>query len=394
MNREEFLKMSALMGIGLTLMPSLVTSCSKEEELNVTFNGKVIIIGAGAAGMMAAYTLQQHGIDFQLIEASAVFGGRVAKLEGFADFPIDLGAEWLHTNPKVFGQMIDDPSVDGSVDLISYQPESVSNWNNGTLHQQNWGSHFYGEYKFKKSTWFDFFEDYIVPSISSKMILDAPVIDIDYSGSQVSEQTSDLSIYAGDKVLVTVPTKILQSSSINFNPALSAARIAAINSINIPPGIKVYIEFQEKFYPDITLMGPLLNSDSSNKLYFDGAFKKDSATNLMTLFYVSDTANDLTDLSDADVFIAVMEELDEIFEGQASQHYIKHHVQNWSAMPYIQGAYTYGASNHQTTINTITAPLADKVYFAGESLQKEDWATVHGAGLSGQEVAKNILTGG
>ncbi|MFT7615081.1 MAG: hypothetical protein ACI9J3_004069, partial [Parvicellaceae bacterium] len=36
MNREEFLKMSALMGIGLTLMPSLVTSCGKEEELNVT----------------------------------------------------------------------------------------------------------------------------------------------------------------------------------------------------------------------------------------------------------------------------------------------------------------------------------------------------------------------
>jgi len=382
------------MGIGLTLMPSLVTSCGKEEELNVTFNGKVLIIGAGAAGMMAAYTLQQHGIDFQLIEASSVYGGRVGKLEGFADFPIDLGAEWLHTSPKVFGKMIDDPSVNGSVDLISYQPESISNWNNGTLHTQNWATHFYGEYKFKHSTWYDFFEDYIVPSISSKMILNAPVIDIDYSGAQVNVQTSDLSVYTGDKVLVTVPTKILQGSSINFNPALSSARTAAINSIPISPGIKVYIEFAENFYPDLTAMGALTNGDSFSKLYFNGAFKKDSNTNLMTLFYVAETANELTDLSDADVFTTVMAELDEMFDGQATQHYIKHYIKNWSAEPFIQGAYTYGASDHQNTITAIQAPLDDKVYFAGESLQREDWATVHGAGLSGQEIAKHILTGG
>ena len=386
--------MGALMGLGVAFAPSLLTSCSKEEALNVTFNGKVLIIGAGSAGMMAGYLLNQHGVDFEIIEATSIYGGRVAKLEGFADFPIDLGAEWLHTAPKIFGELVNDEDVQGTIDLISYQPESISNWNNGTLHQQNWATHFYGEYKFKSTTWYDFFEDFIVPSISSKMVFNAPVTDINYTGSQVQVTTLGGTTYQGDKVMVTVPTKILQQASINFNPTLSSERISAINKVNISPGIKVFIEFQEQFYPDLTVIGPLLNGDSFDKLYFNGGFKKDTNTYLMTLFYVSDNANELTDLSDADIFTTVMAELDNIFEGKASQYYIQHVIKNWSAEPYIQGAYTFGATNHAANIDIISPPINNKVYFAGESLQRNDWATVHGAGQSGREVATTIMTGG
>lgn len=39
------------------------------------FDGKVIIVGAGPAGMTAAHLLQQRGVNFQVIEAADSVGG-------------------------------------------------------------------------------------------------------------------------------------------------------------------------------------------------------------------------------------------------------------------------------------------------------------------------------
>ena len=50
----------------------------------------VIIIGAGAAGLTAAYDLHRKHIPFHILEAHSTLGGRMRKLEGFADYPIDL----------------------------------------------------------------------------------------------------------------------------------------------------------------------------------------------------------------------------------------------------------------------------------------------------------------
>ena len=59
------------------------------------FDGKVIIVGAGAAGLAAAKKLEEAGIRYQILEATDHYGGRIQKNEDFADFPIDLGAEWI-----------------------------------------------------------------------------------------------------------------------------------------------------------------------------------------------------------------------------------------------------------------------------------------------------------
>jgi protoporphyrinogen oxidase len=53
---------------------------------------KILIVGAGAAGITAGHALSEKGIDFEILEASSVHGGRVKKDADFADFPIDLGA--------------------------------------------------------------------------------------------------------------------------------------------------------------------------------------------------------------------------------------------------------------------------------------------------------------
>ena len=100
MTRKNFIKNIATLGIATPFMASLLTSCNKGavdffESVPTNFNGKIIIVGAGAAGLIAGHILQQNNIDFQIIEASSIYGGRVKKAADFADFPIDLGGEWI-----------------------------------------------------------------------------------------------------------------------------------------------------------------------------------------------------------------------------------------------------------------------------------------------------------
>ena len=62
MNRRRFLKQSALFSLGGLLLPSALLSSCKKDALfeEIKFDGKVLIIGAGAAGLYAGYLLVYH----------------------------------------------------------------------------------------------------------------------------------------------------------------------------------------------------------------------------------------------------------------------------------------------------------------------------------------------
>lgn len=394
MKRRDFIKNSAWVGMGMTFLSSFLSSCqTKEEEIDVKFSGKVLIVGAGAAGLMAAYMLNKYQIDFEIIEASDVFGGRVKKIDGFADFPIDLGAEWIHDSPAIFSSLINDDQVKGSIDLIPYSPNSLHGWNNDKLHVHNWASTFYAEYKFKSTTWYDFLANYIAPSIVHKINYNSPIQTIDYTGQQVVITDVNNKTYTGDRVLVTVPTTILQNNSIQFNPALPTAKITALDSVYVPDGLKVFIEFSEHFYPDILLFGPLLGDNSQEKIFYDAAFKKDSNRNILGLFCVGDQATEYVNLGTNQAILQrILSELDTIYDGKATQTYIKHVVQNWSAEPYIRGSYTHhNNANEEETRAILRQAVEQKVYFAGEAYSQYAPATVHGAGLSAYNTVREIL---
>ena len=57
----------------------------------------VIVIGAGAAGLMAAYELSQNGKQVIILEAANRLGGRIHTISdpSFSQ-PIELGAEFIH----------------------------------------------------------------------------------------------------------------------------------------------------------------------------------------------------------------------------------------------------------------------------------------------------------
>ena len=75
MTRNEFVKMCSLLGLSLPYQ-SILASCASDNTVYSTdFEGNVLIIGAGAAGMTAGYLLNHQGIDFQILGASSLLGG-------------------------------------------------------------------------------------------------------------------------------------------------------------------------------------------------------------------------------------------------------------------------------------------------------------------------------
>ncbi|MGL4186587.1 MAG: FAD-dependent oxidoreductase, partial [Thiotrichaceae bacterium] len=57
---------------------------------------RIIVIGAGLAGLAAAKTLQAQGHEVLVLEARDRIGGRIWTSTKWPDMPLDLGATWIH----------------------------------------------------------------------------------------------------------------------------------------------------------------------------------------------------------------------------------------------------------------------------------------------------------
>jgi len=58
--------------------------------------GRVVVVGAGVAGLAAARRLRARGKEVVILEARSRIGGRVHTVQGWPGVPLDLGASWIH----------------------------------------------------------------------------------------------------------------------------------------------------------------------------------------------------------------------------------------------------------------------------------------------------------
>lgn len=68
-------------------------------------DNQVIVVGAGIAGLTAAYHLQENGVDVNVLEASSRVDGRI--VTDFVDgYIIDGGAQFLSSAYPILSSII------------------------------------------------------------------------------------------------------------------------------------------------------------------------------------------------------------------------------------------------------------------------------------------------
>lgn len=442
MNRRDFLKQSSILTIGGILLPStLFTACRKENFFeDVTYDGKVIIIGAGAAGLYAAYMLKSKGIDFQLLEASSTYGGRLGKLTGFANFPIDTGAQWLHGENSLLGDLIKKSKTKITLDdsetkfwfnnqLINALPQNTNIFEGEELpdisyeayalqnglgseykyiieniagdqgaaasrlsvygnnkDEENWAS---GDDDFKfEETYFDLIDKQIASQVKDQILVNTIITKIDYSQSEIILTDSNNNTFNANKVIITVPISILKSGDIQFIPALPIEKTTAFSKIGMDAGMKVFLKFSNRFFDQNIIGGAVCAA------YADDSIGKAQNDNILLAFIMGEQAEYLTSLgSDAAITTALIQELDIMYNGQASASFIASHVQNWTTNPFVKGAYSYSTIGMGDARKLASQSLSEKLYFAGEAMNTNGHhQTVHGAVETGYREVINILT--
>lgn len=395
MTRKEFIKICALLGISLPINSSLM-ACSNNDDDNdlpttSSFSGKVIIVGAGPAGMTTGYLLAQRGIDFEILEALPTHGGRIKTNNTFADFPIPLGAEWLHVEKGVLSEIVNDSSVNININTTPYDLQNDVAIDGATGQRFEFTlSGFDIDQKFINSSWLDFFETYILPSVQSKIRFNSPVNNIDYNGDKIQVTTSNQTFEA-DKVVFAAPLKILQSGMVNFTPALPTSKLNAINNTRVWSGFKAFFEFSEKFYP--TIIGYDIQPETKGeKMYYDAAYGQNSNKHILGVFSVGEPAEDFIGMSETQFKDNVLGELDALFNNKASSSYVKHITQNWNNEPYARGAYITDQEDYRT-VAVLGQSVDSKVYFAGDAYTTgDDWSSVHAAGRSAIRAVREMIS--
>jgi lysine-specific histone demethylase 1B len=443
MDRRHFIKQSAVVSIGGLLLPStLLSSCRKETLFeNAHFGGKVLIIGAGAAGLYAGFILKSMGTDVEILEASANYGGRLGKLNGFADFPIDTGAQWLHGKNNILGDLIAQAqtkiSIDNSDELFWFNNQIVSSLpkdineifnreenvpdvsfkdyaiqegfgseyanivegiagDSGAAaarisafgkvqEEENWVS---GDDDFKfRETFFDLIDQQIASQVKDNLKLNTIVAKIDYSQSSIEVTDSNNNVHTADKIIVTVPITILKSNSIQFIPALPSEKTTAFSKIGMDAGMKVFLKFSNKFFDQNIIGGKICAA------YADESAGKTGIDNVLLAFIMGEQAEYLTGLgSDSAITNALLQELDLMYNGQATASFLASHVQNWTTNPFVQGAYSYSTVGMGNARQIAAQTIDKKIYFAGEAMNTNGHhQTVHGAVESGYNAVRNLL---
>lgn len=113
LTRRGFLQLAGAAALATAAGPQIGLPALRREALP-----SVVIVGAGLAGLTAAYRLRQAGIVASIYEASNRFGGRVQTARGVFDGQSgEIGGEFIDTGHESIRRLVKEMSL-GEVDLI------------------------------------------------------------------------------------------------------------------------------------------------------------------------------------------------------------------------------------------------------------------------------------
>uniref|UniRef100_A0A3B3TN55 [histone-H3]-N(6),N(6)-dimethyl-L-lysine(4) FAD-dependent demethylase n=1 Tax=Poecilia latipinna TaxID=48699 RepID=A0A3B3TN55_9TELE len=410
---------------------------------------KVIVIGAGAAGLAAARQLQNFGTQVVLLEARDRIGGRVWDdgslgvtvgrgaqiVNGCVNNPIALMCEQMGIRMHKLGERCDlfqeggratDPAIDKRMDFhFNAILDVVSDWRNDKSQSQD--SPLGEKVQEIKKNFLQ--ESGMQFSDLEEKVLQFHLSNLEFACGSTLDQVSarfwdhneffaqfsgdhtlltkgysvllhklaeGLDIRTNCPVLVTVPLTLLQKNAIRFNPPLPERKLKAIHSLGAGIIEKIALQFPNRFW-DSKIQGadyfghipPCPEKRGMFSVFYDLDPQGKQAV-LMSIMS-GDAVSAVGDLEDSEVVDECLKVLRELFTDQEVPDPLNYFVTRWSKDVWAQMSYSFvktGGSGEAYDI--LAEDVQGKVFFAGEATNRHFPQTVTGAYLSGVREASKM----
>jgi monoamine oxidase len=401
----------------------------------------VAIIGAGAAGIGAARRLAEApSVSVLVIEARTRVGGRVHTIAP-AGFPLDRGAEWLHSadrNPlspiaQRFGFSIhrrppewttrlrrSGETIEAEADWIATREAQSQarrdaaaepidrplssllpprgRWNELLDATSTWGNGAeldrvsvkdYVRYEDSGVNW-RLREGYgrLFEALAKGLpvALETAVFCIDHSGQGIRLETSRGTVTAA-RVIVTVPTSILAAEVLRFDPPLPDKLAAAAG---LPLGVddKLFISLTNSF-PGIEADTFLVGSTTARETMSYQVRPLDRPA--IYCFFGGRWAAALEREGEAAMFSFAADELARLFGNDIRRLIAPLASTAWLQDPWTRGSYSSALPGHADDRATLATPVDNRLFFAGEACSPNFFSTAHGAYMSGVTAAEAAL---
>lgn len=214
---------------------------------------------------------------------------------------------------------------------------------------------------------------------------------IDYSGREVVVTTPSGTLTAAN-VVVTAPLGVLKEGSLGFSPALPVAKNEAIARGDMGLLNRVTLQFDRVFWPNNAVLGFAGEPGDPFTLFVNAEPNTGKAT--LIALVTGDEARGLEQLADDVIIARALATLRRAY-GDAVPAPRATNITRWSQDPYARGSYSADVVSVRLGDRALlAAPVAGRVFFAGEATHDRWSGTVHGAYDSGQRVARDILAQG
>jgi monoamine oxidase len=233
----------------------------------------------------------------------------------------------------------------------------------------------------------------ILPSLAANIPieLNQQVIKIEYNhnGVEVSTQNQH---YHADYVIITVPLGVLKSGTIRFTPSLPQDKQNAINQLAMATYNKIYLFFAKPFWDkQFEWIGYIPESQRMQESPDIMNFYKFTQSPILLFFTAGSFGKEISHWDETKKLDYMMTILKKIY-GNNIPRPSSYIMTNWDSDPFSYGAYSYlpiGADVN--SFKVLAQPVMNKLFFAGEATSTTDPGTVHGAFLTGDRAAKEII---
>jgi monoamine oxidase len=367
MNRRTFIQRSALAIAGASLSRfNFITVAAAPK--------KIVVIGAGIAGLSAGYELTQLGHDVTILEARPRPGGRVHTLrEPFSDgLYAEAGAARIPDNHDLtlkYVKLFDLPlepmyptqlsalRVDGN----AKQEISIDGFTDGLA--QYFGSEFRGPTRFSKiKGGNDNLPKAFATRLKEKIRYNSPVVKLDEDEKSVRvtflEQGKPQTI-TGDRILCALPFTLLRN--IELPAGFAEAKRKVINGLHYDSVSRVYLQAKRRSWEEKGLNGFAITNDAVE--IWQPTWNQPGPRGIIMTYNRPGQAERIAAMKDADRITSTLDQLSPLFPG-LRENFEKGATKCWIEDEWSRGAWAFAGMANLL----LFGKPEGRIHFAGEHL--------------------------